>query len=93
MDRKLLGEYLMEDRKITERQVQNALELQAMSLQGGSTPLIGTVLVAMGVANEQDVTSALQRQERDRQTSGQLPESEPEQLPEVGGNNKDSTTL
>ncbi len=93
MDRKLLGQYLMDDHKVTERQIQNALELQAMSLHGGNTPLIGTVLVAMGVANEQDVTSALQRQERDRQTSGQLPESEPEQLSHTDGNTDASTSL
>ncbi len=93
MDHKLLGQYLMDDHKVTEQQVQNALELQAMSLQGGNTPLIGTVLVAMGVTKEQDVTAALQRQERDRQTSGQLQESHPEELPQTDGNTDNSTTL
>ncbi len=93
MDRKLLGQYLMDNHKVTERQIQNALELQAMSLQGGNTPLIGTVLVAMGVANEQDVTSALERQERDRRVSGQVPKTHPEELPHTGGNDDPSTSL
>ncbi len=93
MDRKLLGQYLMDDHKITEQQIQNALELQAMSLQGGNTPLIGTVLVAMGVANEQDVTSALKRQERDRGASGQVSAAHPEELPHIDGNDDTSTSL
>ncbi len=92
MDRKLLGQYLMDDHKVTEGQIQNALELQAMSLQGGNTPLIGTVLVAMGVANEQDVTSALKRQEHDRRDSGQLP-GHSEELPPTNGNDDASTSL
>lgn len=93
MDRKLIGQYLVDAHKVTDRQVENALELQAMSLQGGNTPLIGTVLVAMGVTDEQEVTAALERQARDRQTSGELPSVNTGELPEVNRNKDGSTTL
>lgn len=66
MERKLLGQYLMDEHRITQKQIENALAIQANSLQGGNTPLIGTILVSMGAADEQDVTSALKKQQRDR---------------------------
>ncbi len=66
VQKKLLGQYLMDDHKISDGQIQKALEIQANSLQGGNTPLLGTVLVQMGAVKEQDVTQALQRQSDDR---------------------------
>ncbi|MCL4488059.1 MAG: hypothetical protein M1132_01390 [Chloroflexi bacterium] len=65
MDKKLIGEYLVEDHLINANQLEEALELQAVTLQGGTSPLLGTVLVQMGVVKEQDVTFALEKQERD----------------------------
>lgn len=66
MDKKLLGQYLMEDHKLSDAQINTALEIQANSLKGGNTPLLGTLLVRMGVIKEQDVTQALERQTHDR---------------------------
>lgn len=66
MEKKLLGQYLVDARKLNDGQIQKALELQANSLMGGNTPLLGTVLVTMGLVNEQDVTEALQKQQADR---------------------------
>ena len=66
MEKKLLGQYLVAARKLNDGQIQKALELQANSLMGGNTPLLGTVLVTMGLVNEQDVTEALQKQQADR---------------------------
>ncbi len=66
MERKLIGRYLVEDKLITEDQLERALQLQANSLHGGNTPLLGTILVQMGAAQEQDVTFELEKQERDR---------------------------
>lgn len=56
----------MEDHKLSDAQINTALEIQANSLKGGNTPLLGTVLVRMGVIKEQDVTQALERQTHDR---------------------------
>lgn len=70
MEKKPLGEYMIEDRLINRNQLEKALEMQANLLQGGTTPLIGTVLVQMGAAKEQDVTSELEKQERDRMRIG-----------------------
>jgi hypothetical protein len=66
MDKKLLGQYLLEEHKLSDAQIQQALEIQANSLHGGSTPLLGTLLVQMGMLKEQDVTEALERQTIDR---------------------------
>lgn len=66
MEKKLLGQYLKDDHKLSEAQVQKALEMQANRLQGGNTPLLGTLLVQMGLVKEQDVTVALERQSNDR---------------------------
>jgi hypothetical protein len=65
MEKKLLGQYLLEDKLISDGQLQKALETQANSLSGGNTPLLGTVLVQMGAVKEQDVTFELEKQERD----------------------------
>ncbi|MGE5262863.1 MAG: hypothetical protein ACM3S0_05745 [Acidobacteriota bacterium] len=66
MDKKLLGQYLVEDNKLSDAQIQKALEIQANSLNGSNTPLLGTLLVRMGLIKEQDVTQALERQTHDR---------------------------
>ncbi len=66
MEKKMLGQYLLEDKLIDNSQLQKALETQANSLSGGNTPLLGTVLVQMGAVKEQDVTFELEKQERDR---------------------------
>ncbi len=66
MDKKPLGQYLLDEKVINADQLQKALQVQANSLSGGSTPLIGTVLVQLGAAKEQDITFALEKQERDR---------------------------
>ncbi len=66
MDKKMLGQYLVEDKLITNDQLEKALETQANSLSGANTPLLGTVLVEMGAVKEQDVTFELEKQERDR---------------------------
>ncbi len=66
MESKLIGQYMIDDKLISPAQLQKALETQANSLQSGTTPLIGTVLVQMGAVNEQDVTFELEKQERDR---------------------------
>ena len=66
MDKKLLGQYLLEEHKLSDAQIQKALEIQANSLHGGNTPLLGTLLVQMGMLKEQDVTEALERQTIDR---------------------------
>lgn len=66
MDKKLIGEYLEAERLINENQLRKALETQASMLNGGTAPLLGTILVQMGAVSEQDVTFALEKQERDR---------------------------
>ncbi len=66
VQRKLIGEYLIEDGKITHDQLQEALETQANSMGGGRMPLIGTILVEGCGLNPRDLQAALERQERDR---------------------------
>jgi hypothetical protein len=64
VDKKKLGEYLREENKITDDQIQRALLIQANNLRGGNAPLLGTVLVQMGAVREQDVSAALEKQNR-----------------------------
>ncbi len=66
MEKKLIGEYLVADGKITHEQLQTALERQANSMSGGRMPLLGTVLVEMGAVQERELTAELEKQERDR---------------------------
>ncbi len=66
MEKKLIGEYLVAENKITNDQLQKALETQANSIQGGRMPLLGTILVEMKALSERDLTEALKNQERDR---------------------------
>ncbi len=63
---KLIGEYLIGEKKITPDQLQNALEIQANSIRGGKMPLLGTILVELGAVEERDLAATLARQERDR---------------------------
>ncbi len=65
-ERKALGQYLLEEHLIDRQQLERALQVQANAYSGANTPLIGTVLVQMGAVQEQDVTRALEKQERDR---------------------------
>ncbi len=66
MEKKLIGEYLLAHRKITPDQLNEALDLQIAQRHGTHLPLIGTVLVGMRVINGDDLTFALEEQERDR---------------------------
>ncbi len=66
VENKLIGEYLVAENKITNDQLQKALEIQANSIHGGKMPLLGTVLVEMGALPERELTETLQHQERDR---------------------------
>lgn len=66
MDKKLIGQYLVDESKVSPDQVQRALELQALQLHGSNTPLLGTILIQMGAVQEQDISSALERQARDK---------------------------
>ncbi len=65
-ERKPLGQYLLADHLINQQQLERALQVQANAYSGANTPLIGTVLVQMGAVHEQDVTQALEKQDRDR---------------------------
>jgi hypothetical protein len=66
MEGRLIGEYLISQRKLTPTQLQNALTRQAEQRHSGHMPLIGTVLVKMGAIRSDDLTFALAEQERDR---------------------------
>ncbi len=66
MEKKLIGEYLLAANKITDAQLQTALELQANSISGGKMPLLGTILVQMGTLSDRDLTTSLEEQEKDR---------------------------
>jgi len=66
MDKKLIGEYLIDSALITPEQLQQALELQAARTARGKMPLIGTILIEIGAVNAQDLVFALAEQERDR---------------------------
>ncbi len=66
MEKKLIGEYMLAAKKITDAQLQTALELQANSISGGKMPLLGTILVEMGALSERDLTASLEEQEKDR---------------------------
>ncbi len=66
VERKPLGQYLLQEQLINQQQLDRALQIQANAFSGANTPLIGTVLVQMGALHEQDVTAALEKQERDR---------------------------
>ncbi len=66
MDKKLIGEYLIDDDLITPEQLKQALELQAARMERGKMPLVGTILIEMGAVNAQDLAFTLAEQERDR---------------------------
>ena len=66
MDKQHIGEYLVAEGKITPAQLDRALQIQATQANGTHLPLIGTVLVGMGVIRTDDITFALADQERDR---------------------------
>lgn len=66
MDKKLIGQYLIEEKRITPAQLEKALGIQGNQVDGGHMPLIGTVLIEMGALDEQTLAFSLARQERDR---------------------------
>lgn len=66
MDKKLIGQYLLEDKRITPAQLEKALGIQENQVVGGHMPLIGTILIEMGALDEQNLAFSLARQERDR---------------------------
>lgn len=66
MELKRIGEYLLEQHLVTQKQIDRALEIQAAKTTGGHSPLFGTILVEMGAVKDHDVTFALEHQERDR---------------------------
>ncbi|MBI5035153.1 MAG: hypothetical protein HZB51_31900 [Chloroflexi bacterium] len=65
MDRKLLGEYLLDERSITQQQLERALQTQAMQNPAANPPLIGTILVEMGALNHDELKRVLDRQQQD----------------------------
>ncbi len=66
MDKKLIGQYLIEQKLIMPDQLEKGLEIQGSKTEGGHMPLIGTILIEMGAVNDQDLAFALAQQERDR---------------------------
>ena len=63
---KAIGEYLIEDGKITREQLVQALAMQANPVLGRSTPLLGSILVEMGALTQGELERELERQEADR---------------------------
>ncbi len=70
MEKKLLGQYLLDDKLITQQQLERALEIQAQNVKGGHAPLLGTVLVEMGVIEERKLVPILKQQAQDRLETG-----------------------
>ncbi len=66
MEKKMIGQYLIEQKLVTPAQLERALAMQANQIVGGHMPLIGTILIEMGAVKEQDLAFALAEQERDR---------------------------
>ncbi len=66
MEKKLIGQYLIEEKRITPAQLEKALGIQANQIVGGHMPLIGTVLIEMGALDEQNLAFTLAKQEHDR---------------------------
>lgn len=55
-----LGDFLVENGTITEEQLEQALKLQKKaSKEGGLTPLLGQILVQMGVGNQDTIDRAI----------------------------------
>lgn len=66
MATKLLGEYLLAKHKVRAEQLKQALDQQQQLIRDGRSPLIGTILVAMGAISERELVYALQEQANDR---------------------------
>lgn len=66
MELKRIGEYLLDQHLVTQKEIDRALEIQATKLEGGHMPPLGTILVEMGAVNNHDIAFALAAQERDR---------------------------
>lgn len=65
MEKRRIGQYLMDENKLTPQQLEQALSNQERRAQVGAKPMLGTVLVEMGLVNQQDLAFALERQQRD----------------------------
>lgn len=66
MAKKLIGQYLLEGEAIRLEQLERAFEIQSNYTEVGPAPLIGVILVQMGVIRSEDFLSVLARQKRDR---------------------------
>ena len=76
MQKRLFGEYLLDGKRVSPDQLQRALELQNLQPLGTSVP-VGTVLFQLGAIEQEDIASALERQQNDLMgtdsTAGRLP--------------------
>jgi hypothetical protein len=66
MENRRIGEYLIDDKRITPQQLQQALATQTERAQIGTKPLLGSILMEMGWLNSQDLAFALESQEREK---------------------------
>lgn len=64
MEKRRIGEYLLDEKKITPQQLDQALSTQTRRSRIGAKPMLGTVLVEMGWINQNDLESALEQQQR-----------------------------
>lgn len=63
---KLIGQHLREDDLVSEEELEKALEIQSRRVQGGTAPLIGSLLVEMGALDQPDLDVELEKQARER---------------------------
>lgn len=66
MENRRIGEYLVDNKRITPQQLEQALATQTRRSEIGTKPLLGSVLMEMGWLNSQDLAFALETQERDK---------------------------
>ncbi len=64
MEKKRIGEYLVDAKLVTPEQLQRALDLQVLQLLDAKA-LLGSVLIQLGMIEEQDIAVALQQQQGD----------------------------
>jgi hypothetical protein len=64
-EQKRIGEYLIENNKISPQELEQALYIQSRRAQVGAKPLLGTVLLEMWRISEQDLDHALEQQARE----------------------------
>ncbi len=66
MQRRPIGQYLIEGKRLSHVQLEKALQIQAARKGDRHPPFIGMILVWMGAIKEHDITIALAEQQRDR---------------------------